>query len=222
MCARKRTSNGRYPKKPRTEGFYDYKWSQVATGRRHNDSVGGTASKTNTDEYFGYKDSMIPDITLYDADEMREVIEITRPESLLDEIVELTSYQDANLHRYIQRLRNALMRAGLYMVCDQHLKERLFTEIDRMGDGIGDRGRKRWTYEEDEALIDMAARDDVNIIDLSREFGRTPSAIKTRISHLVGIERITTEVAGRFIGNLNGVFTEGTIDGTVTRLSAVV
>ena len=49
-------------------------------------------------------------------------------------------------------------------------------------------------------------------------FGRTPSAIASRVSYLVGIERVSQEIAGRFVGTLNGQHIHGMIDGELQKV----
>lgn len=91
------------------------------------------------------------------------------------------------------------------------------TMTQRLNDKAGQRNHKRWTPEEDELLISAACRDDMSIIDMSATFGRSPSAIKTRLSYLVGIKRVSSEVAGKFIGTLNGASIEGNIRGQLIK-----
>jgi len=74
---------------------------------------------------------------------------------------------------------------------------------------------KRWTKEEDNVLIEMACDPDQNIQTLSTMFGRSPASIANRITTLVGVKRLSQEVAGRFIGYINGEKTEADIAGTV-------
>lgn len=92
----------------------------------------------------------------------------------------------------------------------------LLESVDAIDSGMGSRSRKRWTEEEDNKLIDMAA-DGASMSMMGFVLDRTPTAIQTRISYLVGIERLSQEVAGKFIGWLNGELVEGEIDGTVSR-----
>ena len=76
------------------------------------------------------------------------------------------------------------------------------------------RSRKRYTPEEDEAIVEMAASGHTTV-EIALGVGRTPGAVQTRISHLVGIGKISEEIAGRFSGLLDGEFVEGDISGTI-------
>ena len=88
-------------------------------------------------------------------------------------------------------------------------------QIDRCTEVDYDRGNKRWTNEEDETLINLVCEGKTNIHKISTILGRSPGAIQTHISYLVGRKRITQEVAGKFIGFINGITAEAEICGTV-------
>ena len=77
---------------------------------------------------------------------------------------------------------------------------------------------KRWTPEEDEMLIEyLCLGETPSQVELALAFGRTPSAIKTRVSQLVGIGRLSQQIAGKFIGTIDGEQVEGKIVGTVMK-----
>ena len=94
---------------------------------------------------------------------------------------------------------------------DQML-ERQITQLDKT---TGARSNKRWTKDEDEWLIEEACKDKVSIFDISTTLGRTPSSIQARITKLVGLHRISEEIAGRFIGSIDGAEVEGNICGRI-------
>lgn len=89
--------------------------------------------------------------------------------------------------------------------------------IKRSNDKTSERSHKKWSSIEDEQLIDAVSKGDSSIIELSCAFGRSPSAIKSRVSYLVGIKRVSSEIAGRFIGTLNGISIEGNIKGQLVK-----
>lgn len=74
---------------------------------------------------------------------------------------------------------------------------------------------KRWTPEEEETLIELTCRDDMSCMDIATTLGRSVSAIKTKLSQLVGVKRLSASVVGRFFGKANGVDAELDLDGTV-------
>ena len=88
-------------------------------------------------------------------------------------------------------------------------------QIDRFGDVEYDRGNKRWSKEEDETLINLVCEGKDTIHKISTILGRSPGAIQSHISYLVGRKRLTQEVAGKFIGTINGESTEAQICGTI-------
>lgn len=71
----------------------------------------------------------------------------------------------------------------------------------------------RWQPEEDELLIKLVCDGEASMLEISTTLGRTVPAIKTRISKLVGIKRISKEIAGRFVGLVDGHKTECFISG---------
>lgn len=71
----------------------------------------------------------------------------------------------------------------------------------------------RWQPEEDELLIDMVCDGETSMLEISTTLGRTVPAIKTRISKLVGVKRISKEIAGRFVGLVDGRKTKCFISG---------
>lgn len=104
-----------------------------------------------------------------------------------------------------------------YLQFTSKLIDDMNEELERLSSGSEDKKYQRWTPEEDELLIDEVCKGRLSIIELSTTFGRTPSAIKTRVSKLVGMKRISQEIAGHFIGVINNVQVEGPIHGEVIK-----
>ena len=75
---------------------------------------------------------------------------------------------------------------------------------------------KPWSAEEDNELIECICNDMPEVF-LAAKFKRSPNAIKTRVSTLVGKKRISQKVAGKFIGKVNGKQTVADLLGTVYR-----
>lgn len=90
-------------------------------------------------------------------------------------------------------------------------------QVERFSEVKFDNSNKRWNKEEDEMLINAACDDNNSLYEISTRFGRSPAAIQTRISYLVGIKRISTEIAGKFIGTLDGKEVDGNIKGTLRK-----
>jgi len=90
-------------------------------------------------------------------------------------------------------------------------------EADRVYNKINTQSHKRWTKEQDLALIDYVCQDGVNMAQVAAAFGRTPEAIKSRITYLVGVKKLSQAIAGRFIGTIDGIKTDAQIDGVVLK-----
>jgi len=171
----------------------------------------------NLEKFFGYKNSISEHVTLMNRDEALEMVESIGVEKILADIYMSIAEPPKNAFKQVSLYRALLKRAGLHIMMLQDVNRKLMKELIRMGAGIGDQGRKRWTQEEDEMLIEAATDGTKNIIDLANAFGRTPGAIQSRITKLVGIKRLSEEIAGRFIGTINGEFVKGDIDGTLRK-----
>lgn len=90
-------------------------------------------------------------------------------------------------------------------------------QLKRISDSTAANANRRWTKEDDEILIEMACDENTSLIEIASIFGRSTTAISTRISYLVGINRISKEIAGKFEGLLNGEKVQGNIKGTITK-----
>lgn len=86
--------------------------------------------------------------------------------------------------------------------------------MQRIESDCEERKYERWTEEEDAALIELICSDRT-IIEVSAALGRTVASIKTRVSKLVGIRRISQDVAGRFVGTADGQIVDLQINGTL-------
>lgn len=88
--------------------------------------------------------------------------------------------------------------------------------FQRMESDSEEKRYKRWSEEEDELLIEMVCQNR-SLLEVSTAMGRTVSSIKTRVSNLVGVKRLSQEIAGKFVGTLNGENVSGVINGTVRK-----
>lgn len=88
-------------------------------------------------------------------------------------------------------------------------------ETERFHSDCEDKKYKRWTDEEDNVLIDLVCEEEKSPMEIALCLGRSVSAIKTRVSVLVGKKRLSQKIAGKFIGTINGEETETSIDGIV-------
>lgn len=134
-------------------------------------------------------------------------------------IRKITTEPRGNIAKQLKELKQAAKVVADGYLYEQELLNSVIKENERLTQCV-DRGRKRWSKEEDEYLIEMVTRDSFNpengFIELAGMFGRTPGAIQSRITYLVGIKRISQNVAGRFEGKINGEEMSGYIDGVLS------
>ena len=129
-----------------------------------------------------------------------ELILSHRPKSIVAELNTFRRYVPLILEVYL-KMSEALNKSIL--------------QINRCTDIDYGRANKRWSREEDEEIIDLVCEGKMNIHQLSTIFGRSPGAIQTHISELVGRERLSQAVAGRFVGMIDGISAEADICGKV-------
>ena len=100
---------------------------------------------------------------------------------------------------------------------NQEILQDVLADNRRLTGTPGARSGKRWTSEEDRVLIDLATADDAAIIPIATTLGRSPQAISSRLTYLVGISRVTQEIAGRITGYIDGNPVDGQFVGTITK-----
>ena len=123
-----------------------------------------------------------------------------RPKTIIEEV--------RVYRKYVPVLLNYVKDANKHIKIEQ-TKNRRLVGIDH------ERANKRWSKQEDELLINLVCEEKHNIHKLSAIFGRSPQAIQSRISELVGVRKLSQEIAGRFIGQIDGETVNGNISGTI-------
>jgi hypothetical protein len=121
------------------------------------------------------------------------------------------------VHKLISRYRtlsSSLLDLYFHIV---ELNTGLMRELEVTRGGSPASSRKRWTPDEDDALVDQATREDATMIRLALLFNRTPGAIQSRLTYLVGINRMSSHVVGHLTGYLDGEPVAGFVVGEVTR-----
>ena len=160
--------------------------------------------------------------TVFDGNMLSENSEIiSKGHAAVAALAKLISHPRCNAHRQLQLFRKYSYDIIQYHFMYQDLVDAVNTEHDRIL-GKADRSRKRWTQEEDSLLVELACKDDSTSMTIAIQLGRTPGAVQTRLSYLVGINRISSHIAGRFVGWLNDEYVDGEIDGTLTQDAEVV
>lgn len=132
---------------------------------------------------------------------------------LLAKIDELSNDPKGNAFQQLKEWRKIGKKVAGILYAAGEISEATQTQIDRLSEKTGERSNRRWSEKEDEALIDMICQENTSILEISLIFGRSPAAIKSRVSQLVGVKRLSQEVVGKFIGTLNGANIEGSIKG---------
>lgn len=79
-----------------------------------------------------------------------------------------------------------------------------------------EKNNKRWTEKEDNDLIELICSG-VGVKEISAHLQRTPNAIQTRLSYLVGVKRLSQSIEGKFIGIADGEKVEQELVGTLYR-----
>lgn len=88
-------------------------------------------------------------------------------------------------------------------------------ECTRVYEKTDVKSNKRWSKEEDELLIEAVCDDNTTMAQLSAIFGRTPGAINSHLTKLVGLKRLSQKVVGKFIGEVDGQTVNTSINGTL-------
>lgn len=145
-------------------------------------------------------DDVLEKGSVYEAAKKVANVLTQRPKSI---IVELNTYRK-NIPIIIE-----------YIVQEARIRNDLIRQNDRFYSSKAEKDKKRWTEEEDNALIEKACYPDTSLLQLSIDFGRTTSAIQSRLTYLVGVKRISKPVVGRFFGKADGKDVEMYLDGTV-------
>ena len=136
---------------------------------------------------------------------------------MIDKIIQLEKHPKGPAIKQLMEWRKIGLQMIKFIKMQLDVIDATHIMNERLNSQIDQKSHKRWTPDEDEKLVGAACRDDMTIIDLSATFGRSPSAIKSRLSYLVGIKRISQEIAGKFVGTLNGANIEGNIRGNLVK-----
>lgn len=178
--------------------------------------------KSTADNTVLDKSQVVEDVNLYKWTDDLESF----PEKLQRAIRLHNQLENLHGERMPKRLKNVHQRLKAYQevskvfreysLIQMQLQKAAMRQTNQLKEGLNKRSGKRWTDSEDTALIELAASgNDVQQIGLA--LSRSPGAVSSRISHLVGIKRISVEFAGTIKGQLNGEEVEGTFVGEVRK-----
>ena len=158
-------------------------------------------------------DKLSNDILLHKTKEMQNCGN-TDAYRIVAKIAELSSQPPKNAFAQIREWRKLGEKMILYITEVSKQVEIFERTTNRYESEADNRKNQRWTPQEDELLIEMVCADR-HPFEISSTLGRTVPSIKTRVSKLVGLKRISQEIAGKFIGTFNGIEMEGDIEGTL-------
>ena len=146
------------------------------------------------DEYFGM------DIQKADRAFKKLTNVVCKPSNVLEEIKIYRKYVPwlVNDYRKVVKKNTMLQEALNRIATDSESKK-----------------YKKWTNTEDVELIDLVCDKNLSILEVSAVMGRTVPSIKTRVSKLVGLKRLSQDVAGRFIGTIDGNHADCVLDGKI-------
>lgn len=157
----------------------------------------------------------LPDeVALYSAEKLKKACGGRRPREVVEETLEALAHPKNTAWQLKVLRKNARVLCDVCVVLSETLDDAV-RESHRLRGELSARHRKRWTKAEDEALVEMASQEGATAAGLAAIFGRSPQAIATRLSELVGIERTKQTVLGRFVGTIGGAHVEGQAEGTV-------
>lgn len=134
----------------------------------------------------------------------------------INEARSLVSNPKGNPYQQLIRFRKVTPILLKLLESDLQDYELMHRQLERFNESSYDNSGKRWNKEDDEMLIEMICNNEP-MYNISTIFGRSPGAINTRVSYLVGVNRLSQEIAGRFMGTLDGEVVEGEIKGTLKK-----
>lgn len=140
--------------------------------------------------------------------DMRKTISETR---------QILSNPKSNPYQQLLQYRKLVPKLLKMLESDLEDYDVLHRQLERFSETSYDNANKRWDKEDDEMLINAICEEKASMYEISTRFGRSPSAITTRVSYLVGIKRLSQEIAGQFVGTLNGNDVSGDIKGTLNK-----
>lgn len=158
-----------------------------------------------------YKVGRVPGTQLFRAKDFEEM---TRDREIaLAEIMALNAGHGGNVHQRLDRYRKYSEVLMALVIAQTELVDGLLTEQQHLLEGHASQSGRRWTDEQDEALVELACEPDAAMIKIALTLNRTPGAVASRLTYLVGVSKVSRHVVGRITGYLDGEPVSGTFDG---------
>jgi hypothetical protein len=160
----------------------------------------------------------VPGVNLWDIEDL-ECLTRDR-EVAIREVLSLNATHGGNIHQRLTRYRKYTEIMISLLVTQTELIESLLMNQEHLLRGKASQSGRRWTQEQDEALIERACQPESSMMTLALTFNRTPGAIASRLTYLVGVSKVSRHVVGRITGYLDGVQVDGAFDGEIRPLAS--
>lgn len=139
-------------------------------------------------------------------------------ERVVHDLIELNQGRGPRpVHKRLERYRTLTEQLIDYYGTQCDITRGALRQVELLTGDAGVSHRRRWTAEQDEALIETACLDQT-LIQLALHFNRTPTSIAARLSYLVGARRISYDVVAKVTGEIDGEPVDGVFAGTITKL----
>lgn len=145
--------------------------------------------------------------------DLEKIVDPSELHTALSEVIRMNHEQPKNLFMTLKKYREHSATIIRWAMTLQELRESSDRQLNHLMGKAGERSNKRWTESEDMALVELAANDQHSLVELSVTFGRSPAAISSRLTYLVGIKKVSQEIAGRIIGFIDGEPVNGYFSG---------
>lgn len=166
-----------------------------------------------------FKIGRVPGMHMYRASDIESVM--SEVEDAYGKIMALNAGHGGNVAQRLRGYRKWTEVLIGHVLALSQLNADLIAEQEHLRTGKGDQSGRRWTDEQDEALVEMACDPDASMIKIALTMCRTPGAVASRLSYLVGVSKVSRHVVGRITGYLDGELVSGVFDGEVRNLGSV-
>jgi hypothetical protein len=161
----------------------------------------------------------VPGMHMYRAEDIDAVLD--EVDEAYGQIMALNAGHGGNVAQRLRAYRKWTEVLIGHVLALSKLNEDLCAERQQLMTGKGDQAGRRWTDEQDAALVELACEPDASMIKMALTMCRTPGAVASRLTYLVGVSKVSRHVVGRITGYLDGEPVSGVFDGEVRNLAAV-
>ena len=161
----------------------------------------------------------VPGMHMYRASDLDSVM--AEVDDAYGQIMSLNAGHGGNVAQRLRGYRKWSEVLIGHVLALSQLVDDLIAEQEHLTTGKGDQSGRRWTDEQDAALVEMACEPDASMIKIALTMCRTPGAVASRLSYLVGVSKVSRHVVGRITGFLDGEPVSGVFDGEVRDLGPV-